>query len=129
MQLQLKLWLKEAQILYPAAFLNCLISFNVCICVCVCVCVTTQGHTICKQIILLLLFQFRCFFFPLSKCHPSLPEKLPVFSQLSGMLAKQKDIKSAHGSQLHFYTIIMNNLKIKLTKQFHIQQHRKELIT
>ena len=42
---------------------------------------------------------------------------------VSTNLVKYQDTKSKHKYQLHFYTLTINNLKGKLRKQFHLQQH------
>lgn len=35
-----------------------------------------------------------------------------------------KNIRSIYNNQLYLYTLLMNNLKIKVRKQFHLQQHK-----
>ena len=37
-----------------------------------------------------------------------------------------QDTKSIHKYQLQFNTLVRNNLKIKLRKQFHLQHYQKE---
>ena len=45
--------------------------------------------------------------------------------ELINELSKQKDKKSIYKNWLHFNTLIINNLKRKLQKLFHLQQHQK----
>ena len=81
---------------------------------------TTQSHTVAKQNFYYLFSKLRSFF-PrcLSIILVLVWKSFQVFT--INLLAKKKDIKSAHESQLHFYTLVMKNMKIKLTKQFHLQ--------
>ena len=46
--------------------------------------------------------------------------------ELINELSKQQDIKSIHKNWLHFNTLAINNLKRKLQKLFHLQQHQKK---